>query len=404
VALLMLVIGAFPSWWPFLVASYKVNHPHYELIVVHTGPPPRVASGDGHIRYEFVTREALAERFSSKLGAGTARVQAKFASAKGLSDLKPFYGKVFEDFLLSPSRAAARADAVGRPHGEPYTHWGWVDWDLLLGDVRAVVPDEELWRYDAVTFAGATLGFAWAGQVTIMHNVARTRELYKAVRLHLQQGFKSDGDGQSGWEERLFLKETLEKETNLSISFNMAAQFDHKAQWLTWVPFDHFWEDGKIWRCARQPLQVKGRPPYNVPDRAQWLEDVALIQREPQEYFDRKNRVCIRWDLLSSPWMCCPHSIGVSYGWYGGALHPYQTAPTNGSSELRSRLAARARNAGVAMRMTSYDTCMEGAFFHAGLKPVGPKIEPTCSSGAWALLDDIGRFSGKIQLLHEQCP
>eukprot|EP00966_Prymnesium_polylepis_P014757 341296-Prymnesium_polylepis.2 len=35
-----------------------------------------------------------------------------------------------------------------------------------------------------------------------MHNVARTRELYKAVRLHLQQGFKSDGDGQSGWEER----------------------------------------------------------------------------------------------------------------------------------------------------------------------------------------------------------
>ena len=26
----------------------------------------------------------------------------------------------------------------------------------------------------------------------------------------------------------------------------MAAQFDYKAQWLTWVPFDHYWDGGKV--------------------------------------------------------------------------------------------------------------------------------------------------------------
>ena len=81
-------------------------------------------------------------------------------------------------------------------------------------------------------------------------------------------------------------------QANLSISFNMAAQFDHKAQWLTWVPFDHFWEDGKIWRCARQPLKVDGRPPYLLPDRAKWLADVAQIQSAPMQYYKRPERVC----------------------------------------------------------------------------------------------------------------
>ncbi|KAL3893129.1 MAG: hypothetical protein SGPRY_014443, partial [Prymnesium sp.] len=290
VALLLLVIDSFPPWWSFLVESYRINHPFYQLIAVHTSPPPRVRGGDAHIRFEHLPKPSLASLFASKLGTSLERVEAKLASAKGLSDLKPFYGKVFENFLL-PS---------GQQSGT-YTHWGWVDWDLLLGDVRAVVPDRLLWSYDALTFAGATLGFAWAGQLSILRNTRATRELYSAVPSHLSLGLKSSGDGQSGWEERVLLRETL-RAANLTILFHMAAQFDHKAQWLTWVPFDHFWEKGKIWRCARTPLAVKGRPSYLVQDRQRWLDDVELIQRDPRRFFKRSSRVCIRWDLESSPW------------------------------------------------------------------------------------------------------
>ena len=42
VALIMLVVGSsFPPWWPFLVTSYKLNHPTSELSVVHTGKRER---------------------------------------------------------------------------------------------------------------------------------------------------------------------------------------------------------------------------------------------------------------------------------------------------------------------------------------------------------------------------
>ena len=64
-------------------------------------------------------------------------------------------------------------------------------------------------QYDAVTFPGATLGFAYAGQLTIFHNNAETRNLYQVVENHVARGFKSYGDAQSGWEERDFLRDTL---------------------------------------------------------------------------------------------------------------------------------------------------------------------------------------------------
>mmetsp|Transcript_18913 Transcript_18913/g.38529 ORF Transcript_18913/g.38529 Transcript_18913/m.38529 type:complete len:311 (-) Transcript_18913:128-1060(-) len=139
IGLLMLVVGStFPPWWPFLVASYELNHPTYELIVVHTGARPDGGSAQKHVRYEHVPLAALQRRFEQKLGAPAARVELKFASAKGLSDLKPFYGHIFDD-LIGESR---------------YTHWGWADWDLLIGDMSAVVPEAMLWKYDAITFPG----------------------------------------------------------------------------------------------------------------------------------------------------------------------------------------------------------------------------------------------------------
>ncbi|EOD12077.1 hypothetical protein EMIHUDRAFT_213831 [Emiliania huxleyi CCMP1516] len=221
------------------------------------------AVDDSHVRYEHVPLEQLRRRFVAKLGAGEAQASAKLSSGKGLSDLKPFYGHVFDDLLGG------------------YTHWGWVDWDILLGDLAAVVGEEALWASDAVTFAGATLGFAWAGQLTIFRNSAETRELYRVDDNHLALGFKAPSPGGV-----------------------RGAQMDYKAQWLTWV---------------------------------EW------IQRDPDGFYRSKDRVCLR---------CCPHSLGVSY---------------------------------------------EGAFFHAGLSPT--PAAPDCAAGTWALLDDIGRFSGQLRVL-----
>jgi hypothetical protein len=110
VRLIMLVLNMFPVWWPFLVASYKRNHPSVELLVVHANVS-RPALEAPHVTYAELSVAALTELFAAQLGIAPERVGAKLASAKGLSDLKPFYGKVFERWL---------------PEGEGgVSHWGW---------------------------------------------------------------------------------------------------------------------------------------------------------------------------------------------------------------------------------------------------------------------------------------
>ena len=121
----MLVVGStFPPWWPFLVVSYVCNAPTYQLIVVHTGllPSAQKLSNASEIRYEHVPLAALQQRFVTKLGASRTLVDAKFASGKGLSDLKPLYGRIFDE-LLDESM---------------YTHWGWVDCQKPSGRVKSV--------------------------------------------------------------------------------------------------------------------------------------------------------------------------------------------------------------------------------------------------------------------------
>ena len=60
-------------------------------------------------------------------------------------------------------------------------------------------------------------------------------------------------------------------------------------------------------------MRCAGRPPLLVPNESRWRAQVELIQSDPQAFYRAKDRVCIRWDLTSSPWMCCPHGTGVAY-------------------------------------------------------------------------------------------
>jgi hypothetical protein len=405
VGLLMLIVDRFPAWWPFLVAPYLRNAPEYTLIAMHTGerpaPPP---AGDAHVVYRRVPLDELVALFARKLGTTEARARAKFASGKGLSDLKPFYGKVFEDELGG------------------YSPWGWVDWDLLLGDLRSTLPEEALWRYDAVTLPGATLGFAWAGQLTVMRNTRQLRELFTVVDEHLALGLKAEGDGQSGcappprarawqwWGMRAAAAKHARRSRGSDharaapmrdalmrgrsqvggarLPARGAAQAARPAH-----PLPHGRADGPQGAVAhvgllrpllgrwqdlamraeaarargppaaagaqREPLARAGggRPNDHVEPRmlmwrraalvdrppSDWrplcASQVDLIQSDPQAFYRAKERVCIRWDLASSPWMCCPHGTGVTYAWerrrLTGELAPGLEAPPATGASLR---------------------------------------------------------------------
>ena len=62
---------------------------------------------------------------------------------------------------------------------------------------------------------------------------------------------------------------------------SLGAQMDYKAQWLTWVPFDHYWHEGRILRCSAPPYSKDGRPPLLLPNRSRWREQ-ARGRPEPR--------------------------------------------------------------------------------------------------------------------------
>lgn len=193
----------------------------------------------------------------------------------------------------------------------------------------------------------------------------------------------------------------LRAQPRLSINFHMGAQLDYKAQYLTWVEVDHYWHNGRVLRCSSPPHSKPGRPPLLLTNQSKWLREVKQIQTDPQGFYKSKDRVCLRWDLTSSPWMCCPHSLGVSYVWDGtklrGELTPYpEHGPDTCQALVKVATAAQAR---VRVKAMPYAMCQEGAFFHAGLTPSQPA--PACAQGTWALLDDIGRFSGNLRVIDE---
>ena len=318
-------------------------------------------------------------RASPEVGAPPEVVRRKFASAKGLSDLKPFYGKVFEELLQGGC-----------------THWGWVDWDVLAGDLRAAIPQAQLWEYDAVTLPGATLGFAWAGQLSVFQNTAELRELYRVVGDHVALGFKccaTEGNkeaGQSGWEERVFLRDVLRTAAAARrVQHGGAVRLQGAVAHLG--ALRPLLARRRVARAAAAGAAGAAAAPARRPRLRQGVDPAR-----PAGLLQEQGRACIRWDLTSSPWMCCPHSTGVTYTWTAppaGALTPHRNASADELAALNALGDARSAAAAAAARRRRVRLCLEGAFFHAGLTPIGGDA-PACGARArrWALLDDIGRF------------
>ena len=87
------------------------------------------------------------------------------------------------------------------------------------------------------------------------------------------------------------------------------------------------------------------------------------------------------------------------YVWRAGELRAVESPYPEAEEATRAELAAAASAAGARRRVAGgrYGLCQEGAFFHAGLSPT--PAAPDCAAGTWALLDDIGRFSGQLRVL-----
>ena len=244
-AALMLVIDAFLPWWPFLVASYA--RCSRRAVVAH-GPgarrrrrEPRELRGDDG----GGARRALRLEARRAAGGGAAQIRERQGAERPQAVLRQGVrgapaGRVYAlgvGRLGRPRRRPARGDPAGAAVG------------VRRGDAA---------RRDAwLRVGGAALGLPEYG------GAARALPRRRRPRRPRLQVLRDRGQ-QGGWAERpggaRLPPRRLATKPRLRVAFNMAAQYDYKAQWLTWVPFDHYWRDGKVWRCA-QRRRRPGRPP-----------------------------------------------------------------------------------------------------------------------------------------------
>mgnify|MGYP007078116558 CR=1 FL=1 len=179
---------AFPSWFPYFVASAARSAYIADWLIFHEGTvletsvfiPPNVLLHD-------LGRGGLGRLFGSKLAraigpsASEATLVQLFQQAFRdfayiVTEYKPTHGTVFADFLA---------------HGG-YTHWSYTDLDMVMGDLPVFIEREELQDFHLVSYHfGDVFRLYLRGQFTAHQNTPHVNALWTKCS-HLSNGLQAE--------------------------------------------------------------------------------------------------------------------------------------------------------------------------------------------------------------------
>jgi hypothetical protein len=147
IAVIIPYFGAWPSYFNLFIKGCKANQ-WLDVLIFTDCPLP-----DEHpenIRFFHSSLEHISRLASDKLSA-----TFQFKTGYKLCDLKPFYGKVFEDYL------------------KEYHYWGYGDIDLIYGKLRPFVLPRIEKGYDILSSRKELL----AGSFALFRNTALVNNL-----------------------------------------------------------------------------------------------------------------------------------------------------------------------------------------------------------------------------------
>jgi len=124
-ALIVCYIGKFPWYFKYFVHSCKYN-PTVDFYILtdddtYGGPLPE------NVKLVYTSLEEISVIATEKLG-----LPVQITYAYKLNDFKPAYGLMFSNILAN------------------YDWWGYIDIDIILGDIRNFITDELLDNYELI--------------------------------------------------------------------------------------------------------------------------------------------------------------------------------------------------------------------------------------------------------------
>ena len=143
--------GAFPDWMPLYVETLRRN-PTVDFHIFTDCKYAGVLPNNVYL-HNVVFDEYLHE-FGQKLN-----VDIKADSPIKLCDLRPMIGYVLYDVFAQ------------------YDFYGWIDLDLLLGDIRSFYTDEILSKYDVFSTHSVRI----AGHFSLFRNTKKNRMMFRRI-------------------------------------------------------------------------------------------------------------------------------------------------------------------------------------------------------------------------------
>lgn len=150
IALIICYFGAWPSWFPFFLATCRAN-PSIDWLFFTDCPPPAQSSANTH--FIPFTLDDFNRTSSNSLG-----LQVEVKHPYKLCDLRPAFGHIFAEQVAD------------------YTFWGHTDLDVVYGNLRTFLPDAVLTNHDVITARRAYL----SGHFTLYRNTPTINALYQA--------------------------------------------------------------------------------------------------------------------------------------------------------------------------------------------------------------------------------
>eukprot|EP01065_Artemidia_motanka_P029675 TRINITY_DN35765_c0_g1_i1.p1 TRINITY_DN35765_c0_g1~~TRINITY_DN35765_c0_g1_i1.p1 ORF type:complete len:435 (+),score=100.28 TRINITY_DN35765_c0_g1_i1:46-1305(+) len=391
IRLILLMVGDAPPWFPMTAESARAGWPQLGIVVPHTGSFPALADAP-HVQPHRFSEAAIVTRIAERTGAPRALVEAKLLrDRKGLSDVKPVLGHVFDDLLGSA------------------THWGWLDWDVVFGALAGAVAPMLRSSCDAVVVGGALTGVQVAGQILV---VKRTAELVVAYSKLKDWARKWAFPARpSAFDEHGFFPALLAAGAKVCFAPLLFSPSDRR---LLGQHFAFFWDAGRVWRCAfRSPVHhpkfeaIRSDVSYLGIDGVR--SAVALMVQDPHRFANKRTRPAVRgkhlpclWHGHHPPFFCSPQTQGVVFtarasnasSGYEVTVEeaPWVEADRGVVSRLGAVLGRAAATFPHLSAAGSLQVCHEGAAYHCGMQTAHPGFpSKPCPGGVWMMQPAYGR-------------
>ena len=215
--------GEFPNYYKLWEETVKYN-PSITWTIVGPNKPPGFNNSPANLNYLRCDKADFQKR-SLKAG-----IPIKDFKPYKLCDLRPAYGRIFEDILNG------------------YDFWGFGDIDVLYGDVRSVV-DGKLKGFDAI---GTGSPYRVSGPLALFRNINRLNDMYLQIKLEKFQSPNNLALDEKKW-SRLLME-----------SSNIKCEFSEKQ--AGWAAANLRWEDGKFFhgnKCLHKAICHFGGGPSN---------------------------------------------------------------------------------------------------------------------------------------------